>query len=115
MYFPVQIKHSLFVYIIVIFLSFVNFNQVTRVFGGLSIILTKLIFDSLQSFHRYYSATSDVLMSVKKVEDSLKRLKKNRGTDKNAGNQGMTDDDKIRQQFIVDIESFGAQVIRNDM
>lgn len=54
-------------------------------------------------------------MSVKKVEDSLKRLKKNRGTDKNASNQGMTDDDKIRQQFIVDIESFGAQVIRNDM
>lgn len=59
---------------------------------------------------RYYSATSDVLMSVKKVEDSLKRLKKNRGTDKSAGSQGMTDDDKIRQQFIVDIENFEAQV-----
>lgn len=66
------------------------------------------VFDNLTD--SYYSATSDVLMSVKKVEDSLKRLKKNRGTDKNAGNQGMTDDDKIRQQFIVDIESFGAQL-----
>lgn len=62
-------------------------------------------------FDRYYSATADVLMSVKKVEDSLKRLKKNRGTEKTTGSQGMTDDDKIRQQFIVDIENYGAQVL----
>ncbi|XP_022332171.2 conserved oligomeric Golgi complex subunit 2-like [Crassostrea virginica] len=66
------------------------------------------VFESLTE--SYYSATSDVLMSVKKVEDSLKRLKKNRGTDKSAGSQGMTDDDKIRQQFIVDIENFEAQL-----
>ncbi|XP_048732279.2 conserved oligomeric Golgi complex subunit 2-like [Ostrea edulis] len=66
------------------------------------------VFDSLTDL--YYSATADVLMSVKKVEDSLKRLKKNRGTEKTTGSQGMTDDDKIRQQFIVDIENYGAQL-----
>lgn len=54
--------------------------------------------------------TLDVLTSVKKMEDSLKRLKKVRGTDKSVGNQGMTDDDKIRQQLILDITSYGNQV-----
>ncbi|XP_061173023.1 conserved oligomeric Golgi complex subunit 2-like [Saccostrea echinata] len=66
------------------------------------------VLDSLTE--SYYSATSDVLMSVKKVEDSLKRLKKNRGSDKSSGNQGMTDDDKIREQFIVDIDNYSAQL-----
>jgi len=54
--------------------------------------------------------TSDVLTSVKKMEDSLKRLKKVRGTDKSSGNQGMSDDDKIRQQLILDITNYGEQV-----
>ena len=43
------------------------------------------------------------------MEDSLKRLKKGRGTEK-TGSQGMTDDDKIRQQLIVDICYYGDQV-----
>lgn len=59
---------------------------------------------------RYFTVTSDVLTSVKKMEDSLKRLKKVRGTDKSTGNQGMSDDDKIRQQLILDISSYGKQV-----
>ncbi|XP_060063002.1 conserved oligomeric Golgi complex subunit 2-like [Ylistrum balloti] len=59
---------------------------------------------------QYFSVTSDVLLSVKKMEDSLKRLKRVRGTDKGAGSQGLTDDDKIRQQIILDIDSYGQQV-----
>lgn len=42
------------------------------------------------------------------MEESLKRLKKGRGTDKVS--QGFTDDDKIRQQVVIDIESYGQQV-----
>ena len=61
-------------------------------------------------YYRYYTVTSDVLTSVKKMEDSLKRLKKVRGTEKAGGSQGMTDDDKIRQQLILDIISYGDQV-----
>ncbi|OWF56425.1 conserved oligomeric Golgi complex subunit 2-like isoform X2 [Mizuhopecten yessoensis] len=59
---------------------------------------------------QYFSVTSDVLLSVKKMEDSLKRLKRVRGTDKGAGSQGLTDDDKIRQQIILDIDSYGQQI-----
>lgn len=47
------------------------------------------------------------------MEDSLKRLKKVRGTDKSSGTQGMSDDDKIRQQLILDITSYGDQVNDN--
>ncbi|XP_029642669.1 conserved oligomeric Golgi complex subunit 2 [Octopus sinensis] len=59
---------------------------------------------------QYYTSTSDVLTSVKKMEDSLKRLKKARGTGVSTGLPGMTDDDKIRQQLIIDIEHYAQQV-----
>lgn len=59
---------------------------------------------------QYCSVTSDVLTSVKKMEDSLKRLKKGRGTEKSSGSQGMTDDDKIRQQLVLDISNYGVQM-----
>ncbi|XP_064599671.1 conserved oligomeric Golgi complex subunit 2-like isoform X1 [Liolophura sinensis] len=59
---------------------------------------------------QYCSVTSDVLTSVKKMEDSLKRLKKARGTGPTAGSQGMSDDDKIRQQLILDIDCYGQQM-----
>lgn len=59
---------------------------------------------------RYCTVTSDVLTSVKKMEDSLKRLKKVRGTEKSSGSQGMSDDDKIRQQLVLDISNYGTQV-----
>lgn len=44
------------------------------------------------------------------MEDSLKRLKKARGAGTGAGSQGMSDDDKIRQQLILDIDCYGQQV-----
>lgn len=65
------------------------------------------VFSSLAD--QFHTVTSDVLTSVKKMEDSLKRLKKGRGTEK-TGTQGMTDDDKIRQQLIIDICYYGDQI-----
>ena len=56
---------------------------------------------------RYHSITSDVLTSVKKMEESLKRLKKAR---KSAAAAGMSDDDKIRLQLYLDVQHFGDQV-----
>lgn len=44
------------------------------------------------------------------MEESLKRLKKVRGSDRSSSNQGLSDDDKIRQQIILDIEELGKKV-----
>lgn len=57
---------------------------------------------------RYYTAVSDVLTSVQKTEESLRRLKNLREKTGSAqqGNvtvTGMSDDDKIRLQLHVDI------------
>lgn len=65
-------------------------------------ILTE-IFDS-----RYFSAVSDVLTSVQKTEESLRRLKNLREKSGSAqqgssATPGMSDDDKIRLQLHVDI------------
>ena len=71
--------------------------------------------------NRYSAITTDVLTSIKKTEDSLLRLKRTR---KAAGGQGaqsgpgsgtdgsttMTDDDKIRLQFVLDVTDFGKIV-----
>ncbi|KAG1653561.1 Conserved oligomeric Golgi complex subunit 2 [Nymphon striatum] len=66
---------------------------------------------------QYLSITSDVLTSVKKTEDSLKRLKKARERPssaviggQNASNNSMTDDDKIRHQLFLDVEHYGHQI-----
>lgn len=56
--------------------------------------------------------TGEVLTSVKKMEESLKRLKKVRGSEKASSTQGLSDDDKIRSQIIIDIEELGRQVRR---
>ena len=44
------------------------------------------------------------------MEDSLKRLKRARGSSTNLAAQGMTDDDKIRLQLWLDVKSFGEEV-----
>lgn len=64
-------------------------------------------------FFRYYETVSDVLSSVKKMEESLKRLKQARRTaalNPVGTNGGMSDDDKIRLQLALDVEYFGEQV-----
>lgn len=63
---------------------------------------------------RYYETISEVLSSVRKMEESLKRLKQARkgaATNTMAGaNGGPTDDSKIRLQLALDVEYLGEQV-----
>lgn len=72
-------------------------------------------------FHRYYTISSDLLTSVKKMEDSLKQLKRLRaapGGDSSANStqnsSGQTqsttisDDDKVRLQLYIDVCEFGS-------
>ncbi|KAK7104007.1 hypothetical protein V1264_018785 [Littorina saxatilis] len=67
-----------------------------------------IIFSSLVD--QFSEVTGEVLTSVRKMEESLKRLKKVRGSEKSSSSQGLSDDDKIRSQIIVDIEELGKQV-----
>ncbi|RMC12713.1 hypothetical protein DUI87_10238 [Hirundo rustica rustica] len=67
-----------------------------------------------ESTQKYYETVSDVLSSVKKMEESLKRLKQARRTATSnpvGTNGGMSDDNKIRLQLALDVEYFGEQVI----
>lgn len=60
----------------------------------------------------YKEASKEVLTSVQKIEDSLKRLKRGKANQniQQKNNQSMTDDDKIRLQIILDIEAYAKQV-----
>ena len=49
-----------------------------------------------------------MLLSVKKMEDSLKRLKRGKTPAAMVGN--MSDDDKIRTQIWLDVQQFTNQV-----
>ena len=57
---------------------------------------------------RYYEITSEVLTSVKRTEDSLFKLRRNRQSLLPAA--GMSDDNKIRLQLALDIEEYNSQV-----
>uniref|UniRef100_A0A3Q1I2X7 Conserved oligomeric Golgi complex subunit 2 n=1 Tax=Anabas testudineus TaxID=64144 RepID=A0A3Q1I2X7_ANATE len=63
---------------------------------------------------KYYETISEVLSSVRKMEESLKRLKQARKgatTAITAGaNGGPTDDSKIRLQLALDVEYLGEQI-----
>lgn len=66
------------------------------------------MFISIFLLLRYYTAVNDVLTSVQKTEESLRRLKnlreKSGSTQQgNSASSGMSDDDKIRLQLHVDI------------
>ncbi|XP_047615810.1 conserved oligomeric Golgi complex subunit 2 isoform X3 [Phacochoerus africanus] len=67
-----------------------------------------------ESTHKYYETVSDVLSSVRKMEESLKRLKQaRRATPTNpgpSGSGGMSDDDKIRLQLALDVDYLGEQI-----
>ncbi|RXM35493.1 Conserved oligomeric Golgi complex subunit 2 [Acipenser ruthenus] len=65
------------------------------------------------STQRYYETVSDVLSSVKKMEESLKRLKQARKTVTSSStgtNRGLSDDNKIRLQLALDVEYLGDQI-----
>lgn len=71
---------------------------------------------------RYYETISEVLSSVRKMEESLKRLKQarkgaaaaaaatNAGGGTAATNGGPSDDTKIRLQLALDVEYLAEQV-----
>ncbi|XP_025050633.1 conserved oligomeric Golgi complex subunit 2 isoform X2 [Alligator sinensis] len=66
-----------------------------------------------ESTQKYYETVSDVLSSVKKMEESLKRLKQARKTvtsNSVGSNGGMSDDNKIRLQLALDVDYFGDQM-----
>ncbi|KAL6050535.1 hypothetical protein STEG23_005151, partial [Scotinomys teguina] len=66
-----------------------------------------------ESTHKYFETVSDVLNSVKKMEESLKRLKQARrapATNPVSSSGGMSDDDKIRLQLALDVGFLGEQI-----
>jgi len=66
-----------------------------------------------QVSQQYHKATSNVLISVKKMEESLSRLKKarDRGNANLIGaTSGITDDDKIRLQLSLDVQHYGKMI-----
>ncbi|ELW68164.1 conserved oligomeric Golgi complex subunit 2 isoform X2 [Tupaia chinensis] len=67
-----------------------------------------------ESTHKYYETVSDVLSSVKKMEESLKRLKQARKANPNpvGPSGGMSDDDKIRLQLALDVGHLGEEIQR---
>lgn len=65
------------------------------------------------STHKYFETVLDVLSSVRKMEESLKRLKQARrspATNPVSSSGGMSDDDKIRLQLALDVEHLGEQI-----
>lgn len=64
---------------------------------------------------KYFLVLSDVLSSIKKMEESLQRLQKMRSSTKKDqldtnGVAKITDDDKIRMQFSLDVVEYGKKM-----
>ncbi len=51
-------------------------------------------------------AVSDVLTSVQKTEESLKRLRDRKDRNAPPTSAGISDDDKIRMQLVIDVDKF---------
>jgi len=60
----------------------------------------------------YKNATLEVLTSVQKTEDSLKKLKKAKPTANRSQTGPMSDDDKIRLQIYYDVQELGTELQR---
>jgi len=63
---------------------------------------------------KYLTVVSETLTQIRKMEESLMRLKRVRKSGKNpqnSANEGKsTDDDKIRRQLFIDVEKFGENM-----
>ena len=74
-------------------------------------IVSRVLTQLSQAYLRH---TADVLTSVQKMEESLKRLKKARGGGAAAAaassDAAVSDDDKIRLQLALDVKSFKSQL-----
>ena len=65
----------------------------------------------IQLFFRYLDITSEVMENVKRTEDSLLKLKRNRRSIQvEPVNEGLSDDNKIRLQITIDIEAYAKEV-----
>lgn len=76
------------------------------------------------SLIRYFKAIEEVLTSVQKTEESLRRLKnlREKSTSTTTANiqssndrQGMSDDDKIRLQLQIDVRYWTKEIESNDI
>lgn len=75
--------------------------------------ITVFLWFIILSNFSYLASVTDVLTSVQKTEESLRRLKKIR--DKSTGSfsseaQGISDDEKIRIQLQVDVQAYANMV-----
>lgn len=65
------------------------------------------------------NSVCEVLQSVKKMEDTLRRLKRlptsRRAEKTDAGTGSVSDDDKIRQQLLLDLQAFAAALDSFDL
>lgn len=63
---------------------------------------------------RYAAVVTDMMVALKRTEESLRRLKQRRGGGQGLGGQagegGMSDEDKIRLQVWLDVGRFGVEV-----
>ena len=69
---------------------------------------------------QFYSCVNEVLTNAQKTEESLRKLKKIKDKYYSSADNKNNDDDKIRQQLVVDVHSFSngadsVQVNRNDI
>ena len=76
-------------------------------------IISDILCLIISNCYSYLASVTDVLTSVQKTEESLRRLKKIR--DKSTGSlaseiQGISDDEKIRIQLQVDVQSYANMV-----
>ncbi|XP_068246135.1 conserved oligomeric Golgi complex subunit 2 [Palaemon carinicauda] len=79
----------------------------------MKLLLQWLTSASVELSQQYKTLTYDVLSSVHKMEESLKRLKRARDKGAQGGSDasgGLSDDDKIRKQISLDVEFFGSQL-----
>ncbi|XP_064110909.1 conserved oligomeric Golgi complex subunit 2-like [Macrobrachium nipponense] len=79
----------------------------------MKLLLKWLTSASVNLSQQYKTVTYDVLSSVHKMEESLKRLKRARDKGAQGGSDaggGLSDDDKIRRQICLDVEFFGSQL-----
>jgi len=66
-----------------------------------------------QILQRYKTQVHEVLVSVQRMEESLRRLKKVKGQNQSAGDnnsKGLTDDDRIRLQIQLDVDYFVQKI-----
>lgn len=64
---------------------------------------------------RLHASMSDLLASVQKTEESLRRLKqiRDRASTANTEKSGITDDDKIRLQLLVDVTTYSQSITKH--